>query len=1398
MDNLKCPITLDLLEDPITLPCGHSVSRQPMILWFNQSNKCPSCNTELFNYDPATAPKAINLAYLVEEENKKQPLELFKPKVESKWCAKVNVLSNNENVYQTVIGKLQITNLDKNYFFKTLLVPIVDKSGSMAGNPTKQVIYSLNRIIDMTYKLPQIMTSIVHYDDRAINIEINKLQPIEYFRNYVAGKTDGGGTAFRSAFDELIKICDKHKNDKEISSMVVIFLTDGEDSNVNKANRNELVKKLKIDIEKIWDRDYTVHSIGFGAGHDFDFLNGLRQIGKVEGAYRFADPSEDADSLSNKINSLLDVIAQSSTIPLKVVSVPDKMNIITGDNGKYWIDITKCNRIDSELKISVNEEDPITINIEYVDGENNMEIWNEWYAYLIDEIASEILLLSKEDQSLDKQLHCELIHQRSRSIFARSNIKAENIERLEKLIETLKSIEAGNVVNQLKLNDMKFEGKYATKQSLPAPIIQQQPQIQKSTYVPRKQWNTIDLPYYRSSLRKTLLKESFRGFDGQGRRWAEYKENEFNDHIANWVNNNVNQWINAIDENGSTSLIVASAAGRWGMVKTMLNYDVDINKTNNNGHNALDLAIIYGYYKTVDELLKYEIEPTIDGELLLMTCLSNGYYQTAERVVKEIVDVTEELVNSAPYTFVNWLSSKCTKNVSVNTAIIKGLYEVIEQKMDQIENISWKPYLDILAKPSMDQIRIIDLLIKNKKADPHEIIEISNDEGIEITWPLFIACEKGQYQLFKLLIKYIDDFKSIIDFQNKKGTTLLWISACNRHIDIVNELLSMGANPNLANFKGDSPLIPCCQKGSDMVVDILLEAGAKLNVYNRNRDNPVLICCRTGQHRILETLLKKLNADELKSILEEAAEIDGFCPLLASTELDKVECIKVCVKYGANLEYRTAENNQIIAGATALHLACFYGRLAAVKTLLQLGSNIEAQTTVNGWTPLHIAIKQGHPQVIRYLLSHPNGKNNLNIMDKEGRIPVYYANINGNEKILEEFFTNKLSILLDKVMKTSEEQEMKCAQTLLKYGRSIGCFEYDEITKLNMEKGSNILSQALLNGNKHLINCLKDMKCDLNKMDDYGVTPAFWASYLGYNDFNVEDDKTLKMLDRVKNMGKTNLQNKVLLNLQPGKQQFLLEGNQISSLIKMSDGYSLKVNNGTLTELNNSKTFDHSLLGFVEKLKNNKVFPEGKQQLESILFESKIHLIKLVATEDSVLQPIHLLALYLYTGNYNIFKQVNLSLSNWKADNLWNPLIYCLYQAVNLLPNCQKEVYRAVDTQFIPDDYTLGTIIKWTTFSICSTEWKNSTDLINQKKGIVFIIKSITGKSISKYSRSPVDNEIIFLPGTSFKIINFYKPDIIVFGQANIRTSTFKITDKDIERASKGQASIIVELEEVL
>ncbi|XP_069050778.1 protein phosphatase 1 regulatory subunit 27b isoform X1 [Lepisosteus oculatus] len=55
-------------------------------------------------------------------------------------------------------------------------------------------------------------------------------------------------------------------------------------------------------------------------------------------------------------------------------------------------------------------------------------------------------------------------------------------------------------------------------------------------------------------------------------------------------------------------------------------------------------------------------------------------------------------------------------------------------------------------------------------------------------------------------------------------------------------------------------------------------------------------------------------------------------------------------------------------GMAALHEAVLSGNLECVKLLVKYGADIH-QRDEEGWTPLHIACSDGHPYIARYLLS---------------------------------------------------------------------------------------------------------------------------------------------------------------------------------------------------------------------------------------------------------------------------------------------------------------------------------------------------------------------------------------------------------------------------------------------
>lgn len=1422
-DDLRCPYTLDYLEHPITLPCcGRAISYQPFVEYYNAQKKCPVCATNLSNIDITKLPKNINLAYLIEKakgSNKKNILNNLENK-KPLYSAQIHCLTSNIGQEQQIIGQLNISS-NKNLTFKTLLIVAVDESGSMSGAPNKQCHYSLHRFLDLTYKHKHLISSIVAYDDTARVTNINVTEPRIKYEQIIEKIGKGGGTRFQSAFDKILEALLLNKENKDVSSAIILFMSDGCDGSLN---RTKLYDDFKKDINKIWNKNYVVHTIGFGNGVDKIFMDGLRKIGSEEGAYRSADPTENPDSLSSKINSILDVVAQKCIIPIEILETETNIKIIGGENSKYWCQLS-LHDINSECIITANiNNEKFTINAKILEEQNDNKILSEWLTYSLDKIIEDLSVVSNDQNkvmTLDKQILLELLTQRTKAIALKIPSDSEE-NRVDDILTSIESIRTGKIIDKMKLLDLKFEGKFKTDPNKLTPnvksIMKDSTWIPQVKYIAKKDYPLID---------KTR----------QIRLSGNKRHNKFLEVIGMWSISNANNWIEQnnqlikgiYDDNKSNPLAVSCATGRHQLVEKILNVtnnDITmITQKNNQNNNALELAIIFGYDKTTELLLsslnnQIDINTYFDSERskqLFLTCLKNKYYRTANIMIKyKMIVPTEELFEYITnHESIEFLGEKLKNDVSIETAILKGLYDVVEKELNNINpnTFSWKPYVDIFQKSTIDHVRIVQLLIENKKADPLEVFElnVTYEDGTkfnETTWPLFLACKRGQYMMYSALVQYHDTLEKL-NMTTNTGTTMLWIACAGGHSDIVSELISVSVDLNIQNERGDSALIPACQKGYYTIVEMLLNAGADLGAYNKNRDNPLLICCRCGQSKILELLfnyvINNFGKNKLDEYMITPAEIDGFALLHASTELDKLDCIKVCHKFGADLEFKTTNDNKIIVGATALHLASFYGRVNSVIVLVNLGADVCATTNINKYTSLHIAIMQGHEQVVRYLLTLSKGKECLQMLDADNKLPSYYANKMGNNKILEEFFTNKLEKYLLNVMISDTEMEKKCSDVLLKYGKSELCYEYFNITE-----NTDILMQALLNNNRTLVNTLLLMDNNLTnvlKKDEFGVNPLFWLQFMNYDitQLNLRsellDDVSNKIVT-VKNIAKLSPQNGLLCNLQPTQLKLLTNGTIVDIMEKQNYGFNTLITDTTIGNLKKTSTVSYPLMGFIDKLKNNKMFPDGEHTLKYIITDAKYNIIRRIASGENTLQPLHMLAIFLYTSNYEIFKQSNLALKDLNQNNFWFPFVNTLYRAIELIPPYVGEVYRAVLTQFDPNIYAIGNTVIWNTFSVCSYEFKNSTDLLkkdSKKNGIIFIIQSKTGRKINKYSKYPVDAELIFLPNSKFTVKSWYQANPIALAQSNIRDSTFKIREKDIERAIKGgdKSSIIIELIEI-
>jgi ankyrin repeat protein/uncharacterized protein YegL len=1441
-NDLTCPIDLDLFQDPISVPCcGKAFNRLALVqhLEFSHGKKCPMCKQSLENFDAVNAQKNVLIMSMLEsfikldEQAKMQNNQLLvklsgsapstnKPK----WMAElVPIVNNYGNTFG--VGELKI-NLENSKFIPrpSLFIAVVDRSGSMGGNPWRQVETALIHIMSLTRSNPFVKTVIVAYDSDAQIINTTGSQTD--VNRVIKTMFTGGGTNFNAAFNKVKDVLEQYicsdsnelqGKENNVGSVTVAFLTDGE----SQGDRNSLVSTFRQILKECWQGPLSVHSIGFGKNCDREFLEGLWKTGSVNGTFRYAEPEDDGDTLCGKLTTLFSAVSSSSTVQINLeldqctykldnklanqTKTQSQIQFPINDKGKgqysLWVNYTEPQTFGS---VTINSCMDNNIVVPIVLKENNTDaqkiLFEKWISVLIDDLASEILDLSTKDKKIYGEnvfaLHLGLIRQRITAvkICVDQKLDGASFQRLEFLKKEIDALSAGSAVNKGKLGDLRFGEQYIS--SVPKNIVKSITEISCSTTTTVcTDSEEKYVRYSRNNFNKArnILQEII----------INCTHNKLTNEVREAIDKSTIEDLNYKDIDGNTALILSAYCGNSFCTEYILKKypSINLTETNNNGETAITLAIKKnGYWKTINVLMQAGATiPDSRKKALERYCINKQYRTCADIISKCDNIISTDISNSMTAESIKFIYERATKNgLEINTdeymkiCLSKCMLDMVKEL---VEKHHVRPTLDMifdLCIPGSDNyVTLVEYLLTTCEID----INQKNSENDTL---LFRASEKGSLGHVQLFLSR----GATVDLPNSLGNTALWIACCNRYVDIVIELLNANANVNYPNLKGNTPLVPVCQRGPVKIAEILLAAGATVDQLNSNGDSVILLCCRNGQADVLKLLLNKADP----AMVKHAAHIDGFCPILAATESDRSDCINVLFDYGVDLEQKTSNDNPILSGATSLHLAAYYGCLDAAKTLLRLGANPNS-IDINQSTPMHIAVIQGQTEIVKLL---KNANANCMAKDLLGLTPLSYCRGNETDEIRQ--------ILIDPIYGTlmslargefsTEEEKLACNLLVMSAG-AIGCLSKKDAVDIFGQDGKTPLMEAIIHSTHNIVKVLLELGADPLRTNLQGINSYVWSEWIGNIKIKqlMQNSPTTMIHDYIQRLklASSNVQNATMLYLasKPSKnvQLFTIE----TGIYKRMDDFIINIlrqqeivpkifeNKKSIQIVNK----DMSLTDFFDK---NAVAVFDSQNLtNSMIWSAKIFTTNLIASRTTNLGPQHIMAIYMYTTNTNLSKIVNTSLLN-NDFKIMGPYIQYLYNGISSLPIHCGEVFRG--TNFLADrkQFMVGNEISWPVFTSASTIWKiaieNTKNFSTKKKeGTVFLIKSKTGRYIGQYSQFTQDTEIIFLPYTKFRVSAWFVGNIIALGQENIRHSTFKIKVEEMDKMINSNTSLIIELEEL-
>ncbi|RKL24684.1 hypothetical protein BFJ68_g685 [Fusarium oxysporum] len=557
--------------------------------------------------------------------------------------------------------------------------------------------------------------------------------------------------------------------------------------------------------------------------------------------------------------------------------------------------------------------------------------------------------------------------------------------------------------------------------------------------------------------------------------------------------------VDAVDPWNQTALFTAVDVGAVDVVQTLLEFGADPNISSVNGHSPLALATGKNSSEMVEILLEFSADldaPAFDGKPIPFLASWMGSTDALEILVQH-VDVDQV-----------WRNERL-----IHMACFKGWKGVVDKLIEKHANLNDPPRDLPKASP-------VALAVESGHSDILRTL-LAAGAAVEcpvkgMSSPLHIAVAAQNLLGCELLL----DAGCQVNAEDRDGSTALSIAADLNDLDIVECLVSHGADPSKPDYetplhiavdwgnlemveiilssrffidtdaKGEkeyTALGIAATTGRLDIVSMLLDHGADPNMRNgqRNSSAPLHIAANKGHRSIVIELLKR-GADPYPETTKEssafhAACIGGWLDVM-ETFLEVVDDVGELV----NFEWGWA--------GTPLKAAASGGRLDAVKLLLSKGADPknQLQSKINrGQTIIHAAAEGGNTQVLETILEAVDDSS-LEIRDRARRTPLWYACVEGHEDMVKYLLERGAStdVIFDDgdniipiIVSGGSEKNLKL---VLEKNPNLD-------TDCILPDGETPLFKAVNSGHDKVVPILLERGADVNRKSKYGNVPIFGA-----------------------------------------------------------------------------------------------------------------------------------------------------------------------------------------------------------------------------------------------------------------------------------------------------------------
>ena len=153
------------------------------------------------------------------------------------------------------------------------------------------------------------------------------------------------------------------------------------------------------------------------------------------------------------------------------------------------------------------------------------------------------------------------------------------------------------------------------------------------------------------------------------------------------------------------------------------------------------------------------------------------------------------------------------------------------------------------------------------------------------------------------------------------------------------------------------------------------------------------LSAQAGAYEDMETAMIGRNTSAVIDLLRRGMDVNTINPqgdtlLIQAVREDIPELVDALLKRRPRLDFRNR------SGETAISIAAYLGKLEYVRKLAEAGARLDFP----GWPPLAYAAFNNHPQVVEYLIEKGA---NINARTETGATPLYLASRYGHTDVVK-------------------------------------------------------------------------------------------------------------------------------------------------------------------------------------------------------------------------------------------------------------------------------------------------------------------------------------------------------------------------------------------------------------